>query len=161
MRNNRIVVKVRVKIYTKFGKYCLSEIRGLKEGAELEGILNPVNMAFDFKWKGEDAMLWVGHNAEVLSTHWEEASARAILRERIKDLLPGQQEMLSEPVEIMYQGAVDECPHPVKIKEVGRYGKLGHCKLVSEVDQLFSINDATPEECLSILDNLSVSSVNQ
>ena len=145
---------VRVKVYTEFGKWCLNEIRGLKEGVELEGIFNPINNAFDFKWKGEDAMLWIGHNAEVITPHWEEASARAILRNRIHDLLPEQYMMLSEPVSVMYQGACDEAPHPVKITMVGRYGKLGHCKLVSDVDQLFSINDATPEECLEILNKL-------
>ena len=99
-------------------------------------------------------MLWIGHNAEIITPHWEEASARAILRNRIHDLLPGQYMMLSEPVTIMYQGACDEVPHPVKITMVGRYGKLGHCKLVSEDDQLFSIQDVTPEECMEILNKL-------
>ena len=152
--SKKMIAKVRVKIYTEFDRWCLAEIRGLKEGKELEGVVNTQNNAFDFKWNGEDAMLWIGHNAEILVPHWEEASARAILRNRIHDLLPEQYMMLSEPVSIMYQGACDEVPHPVKITMVGRYGKLGHCKLVSEVDQFFSINDATPEECLSILNKL-------
>ena len=152
--SKRIQAKVRVKIYTDFGKCCLEEIRGLKEGTELEGVVNPINNAFDFKWKGEDAMLWIGHNAEVITPHWEETSARAILRNRIHDLLPEQYMMLSEPVSIMYQGACDEVPHPVKITMIGRYGKLGQCKLVSEMDQLFSLNDATPDECLKILNKL-------
>ena len=152
-----IIVKARVRIYTEFGKNCLAEIRCLKEGVELEGVFNTQNNAFDFKWNGEDAMLWVGHNAEVITPHWEEASARAILRNRIHDLHPGQCMMLSKPINIMYQGACDEVPHPVKITMVGRYGKLGHCKLVSEVDQLYSLNEATPEECLAILNSLSSS----
>ena len=154
--SKRIHAKVRVKIYTEFGKCCLAEIRGLKEGTELEGVVNPRNNAFDFKWNGEDAMLWIGHNAEVITPHWEKASAHAILRNRIHDLLPEQYIVLSEPITIMFQGACDEVPHPVKITMVGRYGKLGHSKLVSEADQLFSINDATPEECLEILNKLSM-----
>lgn len=153
--SKKVIVKVRVKIYSEFGRMCLAEIRGLKEGTELEGVVNSVNNAFDFKWKGEDAMLWLGHNAQVLTPNWEEASARAILRNRIKDLLQGQYEMLPEPVLIMYKGACDEIPHPVKITEVGRYGKLGHCKLISETDQLFSLNEATPTECLEILASLN------
>ena len=150
-----IKVKVRVKVFTEFGKWCLFEIRWLKEGTELEGRFNPRNNAFDFTWNGEDAMLWVGHNAEVITPHWEEASSCAILRNRIHDLLPEQYLMLKEPVTIMYQGACDEAPHPVKITMVGRYGKLGHSKLVSEFDQLFSLNEATPQECLAILQALN------
>ena len=151
-----IIVKVRVKIYTGFGKCCLAEIRELKEGVELEGVFNPRNNAFDFKWNGEDAMLWIGHNAEILTPHWEEASARAILRNRINDLLPSQYEKLSEPVEILYQEEGAEEPYKVKITEVGRYGKRGSCRLVSEYDQLYSINEATPEECLKILHKLPI-----
>ena len=151
-----IRVKVRVKIYTEYGKYCLSEIRGLKEGTELEGVVNPRNNAFDFKWNGADAMLWLGHNAEVITPHWEEASARAILRNRINDLLPGQYEKLLEPIEILYQEEGAEEPYKVKITEVGRYGKRGSCRLVSEYDQLYSINEATPEECLKILHKLPI-----
>ena len=151
-----IRVKVRVKIYTEFGKCCLSEIRGLKEGTELEGVVNPRNNAFDFKWNGEDAMLWLGHNAEVITPHWEEASARAILRNRINDLLPGQYEKLLESIEILYQEEGAEEPYKVKITEVGRYGKRGSCRLVSEYDQLYPINYATPEECLKILHKLPI-----
>ena len=62
-----IKAKVRVKITTEFGRYCLDEIHGLKEGTELEGRYNPKNTAFDFTWKGTDAMLWVGQNAELIS----------------------------------------------------------------------------------------------
>lgn len=61
-----IKAKVRVKVFTEFGKWCLFEIRGLKEGTELEGRFNPRNNAFDFTWNGGDAMLWVGHNAEII-----------------------------------------------------------------------------------------------
>lgn len=152
---NKVIIRVRVKVYTEFGKWCLNEIRGLKEGVELEGIFNPINNAFDFKWNGDDAMLWIGHNAEVITPHSEESSARAILRNRIHDLLPEQYMMLPEPVTIMYQGACDEVPHPVKVTMVGRYGKLGHCKLVSECDQLFSLNEITSDECLDILKSIN------
>ncbi|KXU57873.1 hypothetical protein [Prevotella bivia] len=62
-----IKARVRVKIITEFGKYCLYEIHGLKEGTELEGRYNPANKAFDFTWRGTDAMLWVGQNAELIS----------------------------------------------------------------------------------------------
>lgn len=63
-----IRAKVRVKIYTEFGKCCLAEIRGLKDGTELEGVINPRNNAFDFKWNGQDAMLWIGHNGELIES---------------------------------------------------------------------------------------------
>ena len=51
---------------TEFGKWCLAEIRGLKEGTELEGKFNPRNNAFDFSWQGQDAMLWIGQNGELI-----------------------------------------------------------------------------------------------
>lgn len=51
---------------TDFGYWCLAEIRGLKEGTELEGRYNPVNKAFDFTWNGNDAMLWIGQNGELI-----------------------------------------------------------------------------------------------
>lgn len=57
-----IKAKARVKVTTEFGKCCLAEIRGLKEGTELEGKFNPQNNAFDFSWQGQDAMLWIGQN---------------------------------------------------------------------------------------------------
>lgn len=58
--------KVIVKILTPFGKHCLHEIRGLKEGEELEGWYNKQNKAFDFTYEGQDAMLWVGENCELI-----------------------------------------------------------------------------------------------
>ena len=39
----RVKAKVKVKIFTKFGYWCLAEIRGLKEGTILEGSYNPEN----------------------------------------------------------------------------------------------------------------------
>lgn len=62
----RIKAKAVVKVQTEFGKYCLYEIKGLKEGQVLEGLYNPKNKAFDFSWRGGDAMLWIGQNGELL-----------------------------------------------------------------------------------------------
>lgn len=62
----RIKTKAKVKVLTEFGYWCLNEIRGLKEGTILEGLYNPKNKAFDFTYKGQDAMLWVGENAELI-----------------------------------------------------------------------------------------------
>lgn len=61
-----IKAKARVKVTTEFGKWCLAEIRGLIEGTELEGKFNPQNNAFDFSWQGQDAMLWIGQNGELI-----------------------------------------------------------------------------------------------
>lgn len=36
-----IMAKARVKVLTDFGYWCLTEIRGLKEGTELEGRSTP------------------------------------------------------------------------------------------------------------------------
>lgn len=63
----RVKAKVKVKIFTEFGYWCLAEIRGLKEGTILEGSYNPENNAFDFTYQGQDAMLWVNQNAELIS----------------------------------------------------------------------------------------------
>lgn len=63
-----IKAKARVKVLTEFGYWCLAEIRGLKEGQELEGRYNPVNKAFDFSWNGHDAMLWIGQNGELIES---------------------------------------------------------------------------------------------
>ena len=62
-----IKAKAIVKVTTDFGYWCLAEIRGLKEGTVLEGIYNPVNKAFDFSWNGQDAMLWIGQNGELIT----------------------------------------------------------------------------------------------
>lgn len=62
----RVKAKVKVKIFTKFGYWCLAEIRGLKEGTILEGSYNLENKAFDFTYQGQDAMLWIDENAELL-----------------------------------------------------------------------------------------------
>lgn len=62
-----IKAKAIVKVTTDFRYWCLAEIRGLKEGTVLEGIYNPVNKAFDFSWNGQDAMLWIGQNGELIT----------------------------------------------------------------------------------------------
>ena len=64
-----IKTKARVKVLTEFGYWCLAEIRGLKEDIILEGRYNPVNKAFDFSYNGQDAMLWIGENAELIDTN--------------------------------------------------------------------------------------------
>jgi hypothetical protein len=61
-----IKAKAKVKVITEFGYWCLAEIRGLKEGTVLGGRYNPVNKAFDFSWNGQDAMLWIGQNGELI-----------------------------------------------------------------------------------------------
>lgn len=62
----RIKAKAVVKVQTEFGRYCLYEIKGLREGEILEGMYDPKNKAFDFYWKGEGAMLWIGQNGELI-----------------------------------------------------------------------------------------------
>ena len=69
--NKSIKAKARVKIITDFGYWCLAEIRGLKEGTILESRYNPINKAFDFSWNGQDAMLWIEQNGELISTEKE------------------------------------------------------------------------------------------
>lgn len=66
MKKKTFKAKARVKVTTAFGYWCLAEIRGLKEGTVLEGKYNPKNKAFDFSWNGNDAMLWIGQNGELL-----------------------------------------------------------------------------------------------
>ena len=62
-----IKAKAIVKVSTELGFWCLAEIRGLKEGTVLEGRYNPINKAFDFTFNGQDAMLWIGQNGELIS----------------------------------------------------------------------------------------------
>ena len=62
-----IKAKAIVKVSTEMGYLCLAEIRGLKEGTVLEGRYNPINKAFDFTFNGQDAMLWIGQNGELIS----------------------------------------------------------------------------------------------
>lgn len=56
-----------VKRSTTFGASCLMEIKGLKEGTILDGLYCPTNKAFDFTFNGEDAMLWIGEDGELVS----------------------------------------------------------------------------------------------
>lgn len=64
--NNSIPAQAVVKVTTSFGACCLWEIKGLKEGTILDGTYNPVNKAFDFTFEGEDAMLWIGEDGELV-----------------------------------------------------------------------------------------------
>ena len=64
--NTQKRTKAVVKVSTEFGKHCLDEIRGLKEGTVLEGWYSIKNKAFDFTYKGQDAMLWIGQNGELI-----------------------------------------------------------------------------------------------
>lgn len=66
MANKTIKAKAVVKVLTDFGYWCLAEIRGLKEDTILEGRFNPKNKAFDFSYNGQDAMLWIGQNGELI-----------------------------------------------------------------------------------------------
>lgn len=63
----QIPAQALVKVTTDFGKWCLWEIKGLKEGMVLDGMYNPKNKAFDFTFKGQDAMLWIGQNGVLVS----------------------------------------------------------------------------------------------
>lgn len=54
-----------VKVTTESGKNLLNEIPGLKGGMCVDGVFHPDTNAFDFKWNGLDAVLWVGQNAEI------------------------------------------------------------------------------------------------
>ena len=56
-----------VEVTTHFGMICLWDIKGLKAGMVLDGLYNPVNKAFDFKFNGMDAMLWIGQNGRLVS----------------------------------------------------------------------------------------------
>ena len=57
--------KAIIKVLTEEGKYLLREIHGLKEGDIVEGYYHR-NGAFDFKHNGQDAVVWIGINAELL-----------------------------------------------------------------------------------------------
>lgn len=145
--------KAIVTVLTEQGRCLLNEIRGLKEGTVVTGTYDSVNRAFDFKWQGLDAVLWIGDNAEL----FHETGAKTCkgkLREYIKNLRDNQCVVLTPYVDIMYKGYCDEVAHPVKIVCVGRYTKSGHCKLEDELGRLFSLKDATEEECFRILNAL-------
>ena len=59
-------VKVRVKVFTDWGKTCLREIRGLEEGSVKVGSYckERNKVAVDIKHNGESAVLWLGENCE-------------------------------------------------------------------------------------------------
>lgn len=57
-----------VEVTTSWGRTCLREIgRDLKEGTVLDGYYYPVSKAFNFTWKREGAMLWIGDNGRLVS----------------------------------------------------------------------------------------------
>lgn len=57
--------KAIVKVSTEMGSYTLRDICGLKEGMIVEGRLHANGKAFEFKWRGLDAVLWIGDNARL------------------------------------------------------------------------------------------------
>lgn len=65
---DKIPAQAVVEVTTSWGRICLGEIgRDLKEGTVLDGYYYPVSKAFDFEWKGEGAMLWIGDNGRLVS----------------------------------------------------------------------------------------------
>jgi hypothetical protein len=65
---DKIPAQAVVEVTTSWGRTCLREIgRDLKEGTVLNGYYYPVSKAFDFYWKGEGAMLWIGDNGRLVS----------------------------------------------------------------------------------------------
>lgn len=150
-----VIARVRVKVLTEYCKHCLREIHGLKEGAILEGRYCPINKSFDFVWDDESAMLWVGENAELLVAEKKRSSMstpRNNLRRIILRLNCHEYVKLKSPVTILCCANDKEVASPVKITEVGSYGKAS--KLVSETYQMFSLNDASQNECSAIIDAL-------
>lgn len=146
--------RVRVKVLTEYGKHCLREIHGLKEGAILTGNYCPINKSFDFKWDGEPAVLWVGDNAELVAKETKRGNIsvpRNRLRRMILELHYDEYVKLENPVTILYHED-DEFATQVKITEVGCHRRAS--KLVSEFNQLFSLNDASQKECEAIIAQL-------
>lgn len=65
---DKIPAQAVVEVTTSWGRTCLREIgRDLKEGTVLDGYYYPVSKAFDFNWKGEGVMLWIGDNGRLVS----------------------------------------------------------------------------------------------
>lgn len=147
--------RVRVKVTTETGKHCLREIQGLKEGTILEGRYSPINKSFDFIWDDEHAMLWVGDNAELVAKEIKRgniSTPRNNLRRIILRLNYNEYVKLENPVTILYQEDNEDFRTQVRITEVGCHGRAS--KLVSEFNQLFSLNDASQQECAAIIDAL-------
>lgn len=63
--------KVKVRIITKTGAYCLKEIKGLEENTIIEGTYNPKNKSFKFIHNEQNAILWIGENAELIEQYNE------------------------------------------------------------------------------------------
>ena len=65
---DKIPAQAVVEVTTSWGRTCLREIgRDLKEDTVLDGYYYPVSKAFDFNWKGEGVMLWIGDNGRLVS----------------------------------------------------------------------------------------------
>lgn len=79
---DKITAMAVVKAKTEFGKRCLREIHGLKEGTLLKGTYQPITHAFDFVYNGEDAMLWIGENGQLVSLG-EEQEYRYMMLDRL------------------------------------------------------------------------------
>ena len=62
-----IKAKAIVKVSTEMGYWCLAEIRCLKEETDLEDRYKHINKAFYFTFNGQDSMLWIGQNGELIS----------------------------------------------------------------------------------------------
>lgn len=62
----QIPARAEVKVTTSWGRICLHEIQGLKEGSILDGLYTPINKAFDFTWNDKPAMLWIGDNGRLV-----------------------------------------------------------------------------------------------
>lgn len=60
-------VYAKVMVITDFGKWCLNEIRGLKEGTIIKGQYCEAARSIDFKFNGKDATLWRMQNCIMLT----------------------------------------------------------------------------------------------
>ena len=58
--------RVKVKVFTEAGYWCLKEIKGLEEGTILTGTYKPKNNSLSFKFKGKRAILFINENAELI-----------------------------------------------------------------------------------------------
>lgn len=58
--------KIKVKVFTEAGYWCLKEIKGLEEGTIITGTYKPKNNSLSFIFKGERAVLFINQNAELI-----------------------------------------------------------------------------------------------
>lgn len=71
--------KVKVKVTTKAGYWCLKEIKGLEEGTIITGTYKPKNKSFSFIFKGERAVLWINQNAELIEIFEKPLTGRVVV----------------------------------------------------------------------------------